>query len=120
MSFDSEGSLIAALEGVHTVISAIGDRSHSAPAELALVNAAISANVTRFVPSGWSVTNRGEDEILELYRFQQPVFPALREFELEWSHLSVEICHPPRGTHLQVGSSPADTTYTSGGLYVVV
>lgn len=86
VSFESKESLVTALEGVHTVISAIGDHSHSGPAQLALVQAAISANVTRFIPSGWSGIDGGKDDVIELYRFQQPVLAALRESKLEWSN----------------------------------
>ncbi|KAJ7025190.1 hypothetical protein C8F04DRAFT_968127 [Mycena alexandri] len=101
VSYDSLGneSLVAALAGVHTVVSAIGDHSRSASAQLALVHAAVSANVTRFIPSGWSGTDGGEDDIVELYRYKQPVLDALRQSNLKWSH-------PENGIFLNYLASP--------------
>ncbi|KAJ6498363.1 hypothetical protein C8R47DRAFT_1212068 [Mycena vitilis] len=86
VSYDSQDSLAAALAGVHTVISAIGDHAHSASAQLALVQAAIEAHVTRFIPSGWSGTDGGPDDVVELYRFKQAVLDALRASGMQWSH----------------------------------
>ncbi|KAJ7643118.1 hypothetical protein DFH06DRAFT_602543 [Mycena polygramma] len=86
VSYDSQESLIAALKGVHTVISAIGDHARSASAQLALVQAAVDAKVTRFVPSGWSGTDGGPEDVVALYRFKQPVLDALRASGMQWSH----------------------------------
>jgi uncharacterized protein YbjT (DUF2867 family) len=86
VSYDSQQSLVDALSGVHTVISAIGDHSRSGDAQLALVHAAISAKVTRFIPSGWSGSDGGKEDVVELYRFKQPALEALRQSNLKWSH----------------------------------
>ncbi|KAJ7755110.1 hypothetical protein B0H16DRAFT_1417832 [Mycena metata] len=88
VSYDSPQSLVAALAGVHTVISAIGvhPRSPNSDPQVALVHAAASANVTRFIPSGWSGTDGGKDDVVELYRYKQPVLDALRQSNLTWSH----------------------------------
>ncbi|KAJ6617405.1 hypothetical protein B0H10DRAFT_1797429 [Mycena sp. CBHHK59/15] len=86
VSYTSPESLVAALAGVHTVISAIGDHSRSAEAQITLVHAAVSAKVTRFIPSGWSGTDGGKGDIVELYRYKQPVLDALRQSTLQWSH----------------------------------
>jgi hypothetical protein len=56
-------------------------------AQVALVRAAISAKVTRFIPSGWSATDGGKDDVIELYRYKQPVLDALRaQTDMKWSH----------------------------------
>ncbi|THV03628.1 NAD(P)-binding protein [Dendrothele bispora CBS 962.96] len=86
ISYESIDSLVSALSGIHTVISAIGDHSRSSQAQLTLVEAAIKAGVTRFIPSGWSGTDGGPDDIVELYRFKQPTLEALKKSSLEWSH----------------------------------
>jgi uncharacterized protein YbjT (DUF2867 family) len=99
VSYDSPQSLVSALTGVHTVISAIGDHSRSAAAQVALVHAAVSAGATRFVPSGWSGTDGGADDVVELYRYKQPVLDALRESGLQWSH-------PENGVFLNYLASP--------------
>ncbi|KAJ7206081.1 hypothetical protein GGX14DRAFT_458255 [Mycena pura] len=78
-------SLIPALSGVHTVISAIGDHSRSADAQVALAEAAVAANVVRFIPSGWSGADGGEDDVIELYRYQQRALAVLRKSKLQWS-----------------------------------
>lgn len=92
-------ALIPALSGVHTVISAIGDHSHSADAQLALVEAAVAANVVRFIPSGWSATDGAADEVVELYRYQQPALEALRKSTLQWSY-------PENGIFLNYFATP--------------
>ncbi|KAJ7734757.1 hypothetical protein DFH07DRAFT_928375 [Mycena maculata] len=84
-SDDPAESLIAALTGVHTVISAIGGHIQSGRAQVALVKAAVAAGVVRFVPSGWSATNAGPQDVIELYRFQAPAIDALRTSGLQWS-----------------------------------
>jgi uncharacterized protein YbjT (DUF2867 family) len=86
---------------VHTVISAIGDHSRSADAQVALVHAAVSARVTRFIPSGWSGTDGGADDVVELYRYKQPVLDALRASGLQWSH-------PENGIFLNYLASPTN------------
>jgi uncharacterized protein YbjT (DUF2867 family) len=99
VSYDSHQSLVAALAGVHTVISAIGDHSRSADAQVALVHAAVAAKVTRFIPSGWSGTDGGKDDVVELYRYKQPALDALRQSNLKWSH-------PENGIFLNYFASP--------------
>nr|GAT50695.1 predicted protein [Mycena chlorophos] len=90
--YGSHESLTGALIGVHTVISAIGDHSRSAAAQLALVHAALAAGVSRFVPSGWSGTDGGANDIIELYRAKQPILQALRaQTRMKWSHPEVGI-----------------------------
>ncbi|KAJ7266398.1 hypothetical protein B0H12DRAFT_1099494 [Mycena haematopus] len=100
VSYDSQQSLVDALTGVHTVISAIGDHSRSVDSQVALVHAAVAAKVTRFVPSGWSGTDGGKDDVVELYRFKQPVLDALRQSNLKWSH-------PENGIFLNYFASPS-------------
>ncbi|KAF7322348.1 NmrA domain-containing protein [Mycena chlorophos] len=92
VDYGSHESLTGALIGVHTVISAIGDHSRSAAAQLALVHAAIAAGVSRFVPSGWSGTDGGANDIIELYRAKQPILEALRaQTQMKWSHPEIGI-----------------------------
>ncbi|KXN91558.1 Pinoresinol reductase 1 [Leucoagaricus sp. SymC.cos] len=86
VSYDDHQSLTAALDGVHTVISAIGDHSKSGAAQLALVHAATAAKVTRFIPSGWSGTDGGQEDVIQLYRFKQPALAALQASGMQWAH----------------------------------
>ncbi|KAJ6544600.1 hypothetical protein DFH09DRAFT_928223, partial [Mycena vulgaris] len=84
VAYDSPTSLEEALSGVHTVICAIGDHIRSADAQVALVHAAESADVTRFIPSGWS--GMDGQEWMALYRYKQAVLQTLRQSNLQWSH----------------------------------
>ncbi|KAJ7454044.1 hypothetical protein B0H11DRAFT_2325611, partial [Mycena galericulata] len=77
--------LIPALSDVHTVISAIGDHSRSGDTQLALVKAAAAAGVKRFIPSGWSATDGGPMDVVELYRHQNRALEALRDSEMQWT-----------------------------------
>jgi uncharacterized protein YbjT (DUF2867 family) len=99
VSYSYPESLISALSGVHTVISATGDHSHSVEAQIALVHAAVAANVVRFIPSGWSAMDGGADDIVELYRYKQPVLDALRQSTLQWSY-------PENGVFLNYFATP--------------
>jgi uncharacterized protein YbjT (DUF2867 family) len=105
VSYSSPQSLVEALTGVHTIISAIGDHSRSFDAQVALVHAAVAAKVTRFIPSGWSGTDGGKDDVVELYRYKQPVLDALRQSTLQWSH-------PENGIFLNYLATPLNGVAT--------
>ncbi|KAJ6494144.1 hypothetical protein DFH09DRAFT_1104288 [Mycena vulgaris] len=79
VAYDSPTSLEEALSGVHTAICAIGDHIRSADAQVALVHAAESADVTHFIPSGWSGMDGGLDDVVQLYRYKQAVLQTLRQ-----------------------------------------
>ncbi|CAK5272004.1 unnamed protein product [Mycena citricolor] len=103
VDYSDPASIARGLDGVHTVISTIGDHSKSASAQLALVHAACAAGVARFVPSGWSAANvaAGSIEEVELYRYKQPVLDALRAQTLmKWSH-------PENGIFLNYFATPS-------------
>lgn len=87
VSYESQDSLVSALTGVHTVICAIGDHSVSYAAQFALAQAAITAQVTRYIPSGWSATDGGPNDTVELYRFKDPVLELLRGSDIQWSNV---------------------------------
>lgn len=56
VDFDLKESIIEALKGQHAVISTIG--TLAVPTQLMLIDAAVSANVRRFIPSEFGVDTR--------------------------------------------------------------
>ncbi|KAK7445061.1 hypothetical protein VKT23_014923 [Stygiomarasmius scandens] len=100
VSYDTADALIPALSGIHTVISAIGDHSRSGGAQLLLVQAAAAAGVIRFIPSGWSATDGGAQDTVELYRYKQPALEALQKSSMQWSY-------PENGIFLNYLATPS-------------
>ncbi|KAK7439047.1 hypothetical protein VKT23_017753 [Stygiomarasmius scandens] len=100
VSYDTTETLIPALSGIHTVISAIGDHSRSGDAQLLLVQAAAAAGVIRFIPSGWSATDGGAQDTVELYRYKQPALEALQKSSMQWSY-------PENGIFLNYLATPS-------------
>ncbi|SCO92623.1 related to 2`-hydroxyisoflavone reductase [Fusarium oxysporum] len=56
VDFGSQGSIVEALSGQDAVVSAIG--TLAVPLQLSLIDAAVSANVKRFIPSEFGVDTR--------------------------------------------------------------
>ena len=86
ISYDDCTSLIEALNGVHTVISAInGVDPHSVVhTQLALLDAAVKAGVKRFAPSEFA-TAVDEDHPVDLYKMKRVVGDAVKKSGLEYT-----------------------------------
>jgi len=91
------------LDGVDTVISVLGmsdaDLAKFSKCEVALVHAAQQSGVRRFIPSGWAVTNGGENDFIEFYRCKQPTLQALQASTMEW-------CFPQTGFFMNYFATP--------------
>ncbi|GJE97671.1 NAD(P)-binding protein [Phanerochaete sordida] len=86
VSYDDHAALTAALEGVHTVICTIAglDEASMVTPQLALLNAAKAAGVTRFAPSEFAA-RAIPDNPVEAYRLKWPVAQAVARSGLEYT-----------------------------------
>ncbi|EKM60030.1 uncharacterized protein PHACADRAFT_250888 [Phanerochaete carnosa HHB-10118-sp] len=86
VSYDDPAALVKALDGVHTVISTIAGAGADAftDAQLALLDAAVKAGVTRFAPSEFAVRSTANHPI-EVYRAKWPVTEAVKKSGLEYT-----------------------------------
>ncbi|EKM60077.1 uncharacterized protein PHACADRAFT_250947 [Phanerochaete carnosa HHB-10118-sp] len=86
VSYNDPAALVKALEGVHTVISTIAGPGADAftDAQLALLDAAVKAGVTRFAPSEFAARSAADNPI-EIYRAKWPVTEAVKKSGLEYT-----------------------------------
>ncbi|KAF8586870.1 NAD-P-binding protein, partial [Ramaria rubella] len=85
VDFTDHASLVAALHGVHTVISAIWALDSTlATSQIALLNASVEAGVRRFAPSEWAVAAMPSEPIAA-YRPKTEVTDAVAKSGLEWT-----------------------------------
>ena len=54
INYEDTKELAEALEGVHTILSFIGERDPESPLQRNLIDAAVQAGVKRFAPSEWA------------------------------------------------------------------
>lgn len=87
VDYASPGSLVQALQGVHTVLSFIGGSASALrDSQLALVAAAVEAGVQRFAPSEFAF--RGGGYSLELYAGKREVWDAVVGSGMEYTRFS--------------------------------
>ena len=86
VSYDDPASLLAALDGVHTVIVTINgfDTASTIEPQLALIDAALKAGVKRFAPSEFLTRSKPDDPI-SLFSLQWPVEEAVAKSGLEYT-----------------------------------
>ncbi|KAF8586851.1 NAD-P-binding protein [Ramaria rubella] len=84
VDFTEHASLVAALQGVHTIISAIWSHDTLATSQIALLNASVEAGVKRFAPSEWAVAAM-PNEPIAAYRPKAEVADAVAKSGLEWT-----------------------------------
>ena len=85
VDYNDHASLVAALQGVHTVISAIwANEGMYAAVQISLLNAAVEVGVKRFAPSEWAVASL-PDEPTTFYKPKAVVAAAVANSGLEWT-----------------------------------
>lgn len=86
VSYSDPESLLAVLDGVHTVIVTINgfDEDATIKPQLALIDAAVKAGVKRFAPSEFLTRSRPNDPI-QLFALQCPVEDAVAKSGLEYT-----------------------------------
>ena len=92
VNYADHHALVAALQGVHTVISSIGAVDDSmATSQLALLAAAKEAGVKRFAPSEFAGLKGSELAYPELYKPKRPVWEAVKASGLEYTNFATGI-----------------------------
>ncbi|KAH6869767.1 hypothetical protein B0T10DRAFT_593266 [Thelonectria olida] len=92
VSYEDTAQLVAALEGVETVLSFITEMDNEkSPIQRNLIDAAIRANVRRFAPSEWSTSHL---EHLGWYSYKNDIRNYLAELNKEKKVLEYSLFHP--------------------------
>ena len=78
IDYGDQKSLVAALQGVHTVISTIAsfEADQMVTSQIALLNAAADTGVKRFAPSEFAILAEHDDPMV-IYRSKPPVMDAV-------------------------------------------
>ena len=86
VDYDNHDSLVAALQGVHTVITTLVslDQEQLASSQLSLLKAAVESGVKRYAPSEFAVVGI-KDDPMALYRAKYIVGEAVAKSGLEYT-----------------------------------
>ncbi|KAF2462059.1 NAD-P-binding protein [Lineolata rhizophorae] len=111
VDYNDLSSLIAALNGVHTVISTIAVPNKAlADSQIALINAAVAAGVKRFAPSEFTISSY---DSIELYAPKTAVWDAVVASGLEYTRFTCGLFHnfwaagTPKGEKEALAGMPA-------------